>query len=76
MLFGAGLILEPFIANENFVAPDGAVAIHYNMTLHRIMSWGLTFSALLVVVASAAYVFEPDPVSSSPADCIQDQDGG
>ncbi|TWU60896.1 hypothetical protein Poly51_11780 [Rubripirellula tenax] len=61
LLFGSGLLIEPMIANETFVAPDGSVTIHYNMTLHVIMSWGLTFTALLCVVASVVYVITPFP---------------
>jgi len=76
MIFGAGLILEPLIANETFAAPDGSATIHFNRALRRAMYWGLTFSALLVIGASATYELAPDLFSSPASDCIPDQDGG
>lgn len=76
MLFGSGLLIEPLLANETFVAPDGSVTIHYNMTLHVVMSWGLTFAALLCVVASVVFVMSPDRNASASRNRTQTEDSG
>ncbi len=76
MLSGSGLLIEPMIANESFVAPDGSVTIHYNMALHVIMSWGLTVAALLCTVASLVYVVTPSRYDNASLDQCPDMASG
>ena len=76
MLFGSGLIIEPLLANESFVPPEGSVTISYNMTLHGVMSWGLTFAALLCVVASVVFVMSPNRNVDASLNPSQAEDGG
>ena len=67
LLSGAGLILEPLVASETAVLPDGVTQVRYSSGLQIAMTWGLTLSAVLATLASIAYVWSsPDSSSALP----------
>lgn len=76
MFWISGLMLEPLVANETFVAPDDSITIHYDTTLRTVMDWGLMFSAVLVVAGAAAYVFVPKRQFRSSPDRISSDEAG